>query len=74
MNEKFFLKFLKKFLSYKRIKDIIFVTAIIVGGIGLGLLLDHFIPCKDYTTPLFIVLAIHIYLKDMFEKERMKNK
>ena len=38
-----------------------------------GLLLDHFIPCKDYTTPLFIVLAIHIYLEDMFEKERMKN-
>ena len=49
------------------------VTAIIVVGIGLGLLLNHFIPCKDYTTPLFIVLAIHIYLEDMFEKERMKK-
>ena len=57
----------------RRTKDILFVTAIIVGGIGLGLVLNHFIPCKDYMTPLFIVLAIHIYLEDMFEKERMKK-
>ena len=54
-------------------KKILFITAIIAGGIGLGLVLNHFIPCKDYTTPLFIVLAIHIYLEDMFEKERMKK-
>ena len=54
-------------------RRILFITAIIAGGIGLGLVLNHFIPCKDYTTPLFIVLAIHIYLEDMFEKERMKK-
>ena len=55
-------------------RRILFITAIIAGGIGLGLVLNHFIPCKDYTTPLFIVLAIHIYLEDMFDKERMKNR
>ena len=44
----------------KRTRDILFITAIIIGGIGLGLVLNHFIPCNDYTTPLFIVLAIHI--------------
>ena len=49
-------------------RRILFITAIIAGGIGLGLVLNHFIPCKDYTTPLFIVLAIHIYLEDMFEE------
>ena len=57
-----------------RIKNILFIIAIIVGGIGLGLVLNHFIPCNDYTTALFIVLAIHIYLEDMFDKERMKNR
>ena len=58
----------------KRTRDILFITAIIIGGIGLGLVLNHFIPCNDYTTPLFIVLAIHIYLEDLFDKERMKNR
>lgn len=56
-----------------RTKDVLFIIAIIAGGIGLGLVLNHFIPCKDYTTPLLIVLAIHIYLEDMFKKERMKT-
>ena len=53
-----------------RTKDILFITAIIVVGIGLGLLLNHFIPCKDYTTPLFIVLAIHIYIWRICLKRR----
>ena len=56
-----------------RTKDILLNTDISVVGIGLGLLLQHFIPCKEYMTPLFIVWAIHIYLEDMFEKERMKK-
>jgi hypothetical protein len=47
---------------------------IIVVGIGAGIIVDHFFPCEDYMTPLFIVLAIYIYLEDMFEKERKKKK
>ena len=42
-------------------------------GIGLGVLAGSFFPGGDYMTPLFIVLAIHIYLEDMFEKERKKK-
>jgi len=55
-------------------KKIIFVILIIVVGIGLGIVANHFFPCMDYMTPLFIVLAIYIYLEDMFEKERKKKK
>lgn len=55
-------------------KNIIFVVLIIVCGIGAGIIVDHFFPCEDYMTPLFIVLAIHIYLEDMFEKQRKKKK
>jgi hypothetical protein len=56
-------------------KRIVFIISIIVIGIGLGVLADSFFPGGDYMTPLFIVLAIHIYLEDMFEKEhKRKNK
>ena len=55
-------------------KKIVFVVLIIVCGIGLGIVANHFFPCADYMTPLFIVLAIYIYLEDMFEKERKKKK
>lgn len=58
----------------EKFKKIIFVILIIVCGIGLGIVANHFFPCTDYMTPLFIVLAIYIYLEDMFEKERKKKK
>lgn len=58
----------------EKIKKIVFVILIIVCGIGAGIVVNHFFPCTDYMTPLFIVLAIHIYLEDMFEKERKKKK
>lgn len=57
----------------ENLKKIIFVVAIVVGGIGLGVLANHFFPCKDYMTPLFIVLAIYIYLEHMFAEERKKR-
>ena len=55
-------------------KRIVFIISIIVIGIGLGVLADSFFLFVDYMTPLFIVLAIHIYLEDMFEKERKEKK
>lgn len=58
----------------ENIKKILFIVAIIVIGIGSGIVVNHFFPCEDYMTPLFIVLAIYIYLEDMFEKERKKKK
>ena len=58
----------------ENIKKILFIVAIIVIGIGAGIIVDHFFPCEDYMTPLFIVLAIYIYLEDMFEKARKKKK
>ena len=54
-------------------KRLLFVIAIVVVGVSLGLILNKFIPCKDYMTPLFVVLAIHIYLSDMFEKNKRKS-
>lgn len=61
-----------KFMS-ENFKNIVFVVLLIVCGIGLGIVAHHFFPCEDYMTPLFIVLAIHIYLEDMFKRERMKK-
>ena len=61
-----------KFMSEKT-KKLLFVISIIVVGISLGIVAYHFFPCKDYMTPLFIVLAIHIYLEDMFKRERLKK-
>ena len=58
----------------ENIKKILFIVAIIVVGICSGIVANHFFPCEDYMTPLFIVLAIYIYLEDMFEKERKKKK
>lgn len=58
----------------KNFKKIVFIVLIIVCGIGAGIVANHFFPCTDYMTPLFIVLAIYIYLEDMFEKERKKKK
>ena len=51
---------------------LLFVIVIVVVGVSLGIILNKFIPCQDYMTPLFIVLAIHIYLEDMFEKNKRK--
>ena len=53
-------------------KRLLFVIVIVVGGVSLGLILNKFFPCRDYMTPLFIVLAIQIYLSDMFEKNKRK--
>ena len=61
-----------KFMSEKT-KKLLFVISIIVVGISLGIVANHFFSCKDYMTPLFIVLAIHIYLEDMFKRERLKK-
>ena len=51
---------------------ILFVFALVITGVSLGFILNMFIPCKDYMTPLFVVLAIHIYLTDMSEKNKVK--
>ena len=61
-----------KFMSEKT-KKLLFVISIIVVGISLGIVANHFFSCKDYMNPLFIVLAIHIYLEDMFKRERLKK-
>ena len=57
----------------EKTKNLLLVISIIVVGISLGIVANHFFPCKDYMTPLFIVLAIHIYLEDMFKRERSKK-
>lgn len=57
-----------------KLSKLLFVFSLIIGGIVIGYLLYKNVPLVDYSIPLFIVLAIHIYLEDMFEKERKKKK
>ena len=54
-------------------KRLLLFFSLIIGGLAIGIILHKFVPCKDYSIPLFIVLGINIYLDHSLKKYRKSN-
>lgn len=56
-----------------KLSRLLIVFSLIIGGVVIGYLLYKNVPLVDYSIPLFIVLAIQIYLDDFRKRNNFKD-
>lgn len=56
-----------------KLRRLLIVFSLIIGGVVIGYLLYKNVPLVDYSIPLFIVLVIQIYLDDFRKRNNFKD-